>query len=189
LSLGDIPTDIPELEELRRLLEEAIEKRKKIVDVSRNGSAPHMFNYGYLGSAMRSALADETAPEVFKRSVQTVLDAWSRSIGDNAFPSSPTDDTFVPVTEKFGTIQFTGFTLPAHDPTLGEYPLEGDILAGLGNIFMLDQLALLYIVRPDRSVFMNVIAGGYLQKEAEGVQRQIEDWYPKIVKLWRTCSC
>lgn len=53
---------------------------------------------------------------------------------------------------------------------------------------MLDQLALLYIVRPDRSVIISPSAGGHFQKNAEGVRRQMEIWYPKIVKLWGTCA-
>ena len=133
---------------------------------------------------MENSLTDEAAPEGFKRSVQTVLDAWSMTSGSNVLPSSPTDDTIVPITEKFGTIQFTGFTLPEHDPTLGEYPLEGDILGGLGNIYLQDQLALLYIVHPDRSVVINLSAGGLFEKEAEGIQKQMEIWYPRVVKLW-----
>lgn len=184
MDIGDIPTDPSQLKELRRLLGEANEKRRKLINLSRSGKAPHMFNYGFLKWAMQSVLADTTAPEDFKKSVQTVLDAWSKTSGNNALPSSPTDDTIVPVTEKFGTIQFTGLTLPEHDPTLGEYPFEGDILGGLGNIYLLDQLAFLYIVRPDRSVVINLSAGGHFEKDAEGIQRQMEVWYPKVVELW-----
>ena len=127
---------------------------------------------------------DETIPVDFKRSVQTVLDAWSKTNGENAFPSSPTDDTIVSVTEKFSTIQFTGLTLSQRDPTLGEYPLEGDILEGLGNLYLPDQLALLYIVRPDRSVAVSMSAGGHFQKDAENIRRQMEAWYPKVAMLW-----
>jgi len=184
VSIGDVPIDPSQLKELRRLLGEANEKRRKLITLSRSGKAPHMFKYGFLRWAMQSVLADTTAPEDFKKLVQTVLDAWSKTSGNNALPSSPTDDTIVPVTEKFGTIQFTGLTLPEHDPTLGEYPLEGEILGGLGNIYMLDQLALLYIVRPDRSVVINLSAGGHFEKDAEEIQRQMEVWYPKVVRLW-----
>ena len=184
MAIGGVPTDTSRLKELRRLLWEANEKRRKLVNLSRSGKAPHMFNYGFLGWAMRSVLADETAPEDFKQSIQTVLDAWSKTSGNNALPSSPTDDTIVPVTEKFGTIRFTGLTLPQHDPTLGEYPLEGDMLGGMGNLYAPDQLALLYIVRPDHSVVINLSAGGHFEKDAEGIRRQMEIWYPEVVKLW-----
>ena len=184
IAIGDIPTDISQLKELRRLLGQANEKRRKLINLSRSGKAPHMFKYGFLQPAMQSSLTDETAPEDFKRSVQTVLDAWSMMSGSNVLPSSPTDDTIVPVTEKFGNIQFTGFTLPERDPTLGEYPLEGDILGGLGNIYLPDQLALLYVVRPGRSVVINLTAGGHFKKDAEIIQKQMEIWYPRIVKLW-----
>lgn len=184
IAIGDIPTDTSQLKELRRLLGEANEKRRKLIKLSRSGKAPHMFKYGFLQSAMRSTLADETVPEDFKRSVQTVLDAWSMMNGSNALPSSPTKDTIIPVTEKFGNIQFTGSTLPEHDPTLGEYPLEGDILGGLGNLYTPDQLALLYLVCPDRSVVINLSASGHFKKDAEGIQKQMEIWYPRIVKLW-----
>ena len=184
MSIGDVPADASQLKELRRLLGEANEKRRKLVDLSRSGKAPYMFNYGFLQRVMRSVLADESAPEDFKQSVQTVLDAWSKTNGNNALPSSPTDDTIVPVTEKFGTIQFTGLTLPEHDPTLGEYPLEGEILGGLGNLYMPDQLALLYIVRPDRSVVVNLSAAGHFEKDAEGIRREMEVWYPRVVDLW-----
>jgi len=184
IAIGEVPTDASRLKELRRLLREANEKRRKLVILSRSGKAPQMFKYGFLGWAMQSVLTDETAPEDFKKSVQTVIDAWSKTSGSNALPSSPTDDTIAPVTEKFGTIQFTGLTLEEHDPTLGEYPLEGDILGGLGNLYMPDQLALLYIVRPDRSVVINLSAGGHFGKDAEAIQRQMEIWYPEVVKLW-----
>jgi hypothetical protein len=184
MSVGDIPTDTSQLKELSRLLGEANEKRRKLINLSRSGRAPHMFNYGFLQWAMRSVLADNTVSDDFKQSVQTVLDAWSKSNGNNALPSSPTDDTIVPVMEKFGTIQFTGLTLPEHDLTLGKYPLEGDILGGLGNLYMPDQLALLYIVRPDRSVVINLSAAGHFEKDAEDIRRQMEIWYPKVVRLW-----
>lgn len=184
VAIGDVPTDTSQLNELRRLLGEANEKRQKLISLSRSGKAPHMFNYGFLQWAMQSTLADETAPEDFKQSVQTTLDAWSKTGGNNVLPSSPTDDTIVPVTEKFGTIQFTGFTLPEHDQTSGEYPFEGGILGGLGNLYLPDQLALLYIVRPDCSVIVNLSAGGHFEKDAEGIQRQMEIWYPKVVKFW-----
>jgi hypothetical protein len=184
ISIGEVPTDTSQLKELTRLLGEANEKRRKLITLSRSGKAPHMFNYGFLQLGHAERFGGQTAPEDFKQSVQTVLDAWSKTRGNNALPSSPTDDTIVPVTERFGTIQFTGLTLPEHDPTLGEYPLEGDILGGLGNLYMPDQLALLYIVRPDRSVAINLSAGGHFEKDAEGIQRQMEVWYPKVVKLW-----
>ena len=184
IAIGGTPRDSSQLKELRRLLGEANEKRGKLIKLSRSGKAPHMFNYGFLQSVMRSSLADETAPEDFKRSVQTVLDAWSMTNGSNVLPSSPTDDTIIPVTEKFGTIQFTGSTLPEHDPTLGEYPLEGDILGGLGNLYMPDQLALLYLVRPDRSIVINLSAAGHFKKDAESIRKQMEIWYPRVVKLW-----
>ena len=184
MSVGGVPADTSHLKDLRRLLKEAIQKRKRLIDLSRSGKAPHMFNYGFLQSTMQSVSTDETVPEDFRQSVQTVLDAWSKTSGNNALPSSPTDDTIVPVTERFGTIQFTGLTLPEHDPALGEYPLEGDILGGLGNLYLLDQLALLYIVRPDRSVTINLSAGGHFEKDAQGIQRQMEVWYPKVVGLW-----
>ena len=184
IATGDIPTDTSQLRELRRLLGQANEKRRKLINLSRSGKAPHMFKYGFLQSAIENSLADETAPEGFKRSVQTVLDAWSMTSGSNVLPSSPTDDTIVPITEKFSTIQFTGFTLPEHDPTLGEYPLEGDVLGGLGNIYLPDQLALLYVVHADRSVVISLSAGGHFEKEVGGVQKQMEIWYPKVVKLW-----
>ena len=189
LSIGDIPTTNPELKELICLLGKANEKRRKLIDLSRSGKAPHMFNYGFLGWAMQSALTDETAPEEFKRSVQAVLDAWSKTLGENVFPSRPTDDTIVPVTERFGTIQFTGLALPEHGTTPGDSPLEGDILGGLGNLYMPDQLALLYIVRPDRSVIISLSAGGHFQKDVDGIQRQMEIWYPKVIKLWGTRMC
>jgi len=184
MAIGDVPTDNSQLKELRHLLGIAIEKRRKLINLSRSGKAPQMFRYGFLQWATRSVLSDETAPEDFKRLVQTVLDAWSKTSGSNALPSSPADDTIVPVTEKFGTIQFTGLTLPEHDPTLGEHPLEGEILGGLGNIYLPDQLALLYIVRPDRSVVVNLSAGGHFEKDAGGIQREMKVWYPKVVKLW-----
>jgi len=184
IAIGGVPTDASRLRELRCLLREAIEKRRKLIDLSRSGKAPHMFNYGFLKGAMQSVLADDTAPEDFKQSVQTVLHAWSKTSGNNALTSSPMDDTIVPVTKKFGTIRFTGLALPEHDEKLGEYPLEGDILGGLGNLYMPDQLALLYIVRPDRSVLINLIAAGYFEKDAEGIRRQMEIWYPEVVKLW-----
>lgn len=63
LSIGDIPTTNPGSDELMCLLEKAKEKRRKLIALSRSGKTPHMFNYGFLGWAMRSALADETAPE------------------------------------------------------------------------------------------------------------------------------
>jgi hypothetical protein len=184
MAIGEVPTDTSRLKELTRLLWEANEKRRKLIKLSRSGKAPNMFNYGFLNWAMQSVLADTAAPEDFKQSVQTILDAWSKTRGNNALPSSPTGDTIVPVTERFGTIQFTGLTLPEHDPTLGEYPMEGDILGGLGNLYMPDQLALLYIVRPDRSVVVNLSAGGHFEKDAEGIQRQMEIWYPEVIKLW-----
>ena len=184
LSIGDVPSAASQLKEIRRLLGEANEKRRKLINLSRSGKAPHMFKYGFLQWTMQSVLADKTVPEDFKQSVQTVLDAWSKTSGNNALPSSPTDDAIVPVTEKFGTIQFTGLTLPEHDPTLGEYPLEGDILGGMGNLYLPDQLALLYIVRPDCSVVITLSAGGHFEKDAEGIRRQMEVWYPKVVKLW-----
>lgn len=81
LSIGEVPTDISELMELRRLLGEANEKRRKMVDLSRSGKAPHMFNYGFLGWAMRGALADEAAPEDFKRSVKPFLMLGPRPTG------------------------------------------------------------------------------------------------------------
>lgn len=184
ISIGDVPVDTSQPKELRRLLGEANEKRRKLISLSRSGKAPHMFNYGFLQQTMESALADETAPEDFRRSVQTVLDAWSKTFGNNALPSSPTDDTIVPVTDKFGTIQFTGLTLPEHDPVLGKYPLEGDILGGLGNLYASDQLALLYIVRPDRSVAINLSASGHFEKDVQDIQKQLGIWYPKVVRLW-----
>lgn len=184
ISIGGVPTDASQLKELRGLLGEAIEKRRKLIDLSRSGKAPHMFKYGFLQWTMQNVLTDESVPEDFRQSVRTVLDAWSKTSGSNALPSSPTDDTIVPVTEKFGTIQFTGLTLPEHDPTFGEYPLEGDILGGLGNIYLPDQLALLYIVRPDRSVAINLSAGGHFGEEAQSIQRAMEVWYPKVVRLW-----
>ena len=184
MSVGGVPTDASQLKELMSLLGEANEKRRKLINLSRSGKAPHMFNYGFLQWALQSVLTDETAPEDFKQSVQTVLDAWSKTNGNNALPSSPTDDTIVPVTEKFGTIQFTGLTLPEHDPTLGECPLEGDILGGMGNLYMPDQLALLYIVRPDRSVAITLNASGHFEKDVQGVQKQMEIWYPEVARLW-----
>jgi len=184
MSIGDVPTDASQLKELKRLLGEAIEKRRKLINLSRSGKAPHMFNYGFLQWALQNVLTDGTAPEDFKRSVQTVIDSWSKTSGNNALPSSPTDDTIVPVTEKFGTIQFTGLTLPEHDPDLGECPLEGDILGGMGNLYLADQLALLYIVRPDRSVAITLNASGHFEKDVQGVQRQMEVWYPKVARLW-----
>lgn len=184
MAIGDVPTDNSQLKELRYLLGAAIEKRRKLINLSRSGKAPHMFKYGFLQWAARSVLSDETASDDFKQSIQTVLDAWSKTSGNNALPSSPTDDTIVPVTEKFGTIQFTGLTLPEHDPTLGDYPLEGEILGGLGNIYLPDQLALLYIVRPDRSVVVSLSAGGHFEKDTEGIRREMKAWYPKVVKLW-----
>ena len=184
ITIGGVPTDASRLKELRCMLREAIEKRRKLINLSRSGKAPHMFNYGFLRGAVQSVLADDAAPEDFKQSVQTVLHAWSKTSGNNVLPSSPTDDTIVPVTEKFGTIQFTGLTLPEHDQTLGEYPLEGDILGGLGNLYTPDQLALLYIVRPDHSVLINLSAAGHFEKDAEGIRRQMEIWYPEVVKLW-----
>ena len=184
LSIGDVPTNASELKELVHLLGEANEKRRRLVKLSRSGKAPQMFHEGFLDWATRTAFADETTPVDFKRSVQTVLDAWSKTNGENAFPSSPTDDTIVSVTEKFSTIQFTGLTLSQRDPTLGEYPLEGDILEGLGNLYLPDQLALLYIVRPDRSVAVSLSAGGHFQKDAENIRRQMEAWYPKVAMLW-----
>lgn len=192
LSIGDVPTDPSELKELEHLLGEATEQRRKLVGLSRSGKAPDMFNHGFLYWVMKDALADEAAPGDFKQSIQTVLDAWSKARGENVHPSSPTDDTIVPVTEKFSTIQFTGFTLPEHDPALGDYPLEGDILGGLGNIYLPDQLALLYIIRPDRSVGISLTTGGHFQKDAENVRKHMEIWYPKVVRLWgedrvRTC--
>jgi hypothetical protein len=184
ISIGDVPADTSQLKELRRLLREAIEKRRKLICLSRSGKAPQMFRYGFLLSAMQSVLSDKTAPEDFKQSVQTVLDVWSKVNGNNQIPSSPTDDTIVPATEELGNIQFTGLTLPEHDPILGEYPLEGDILGGLGNLYLSNQLALLYIVRPDRSVVINLSAAGYFEKDAGSIRRQMEVWYPRVVKLW-----
>ena len=189
LSVGDVPADGSELKELRRLLGAANEKRRKLVDLARSGRAPEMFNYGFLRWAMRNALTDETAPVEFKRSVQTVLDAWSKTNGESVFPSSPTDDIIVPVTEKFNTVQFTGLTLPERGQTSTDHPLEGDIIGGLGNLYMFDQLALLYIVRPDRSVAISLSGSGYFQKDTEGIQNQMGIWYPKVVKLWGTRSC
>lgn len=93
------------------------------------------------------------------------------------------------MTEKFGTIQFTGFTLPGCNQTSSDYPSEGDILGGLGNLYMPDQLALLYIVRPDRSVVITLSAGGHFQKDVEGIRRQMEAWYPKVVRLWGARVC
>lgn len=184
MSIGDAPMNTPQLKELRQLLGEANEKRRKLVALSRSGKAPHMFRYGFLQWAMESVLVDEAAPGDFKQSVQTVLDAWSKTNGSNVLSLSPTDDNIVPVIEKFGTIQFTGLTLPEHDPTLGGYPLEGEVLGGLGNLYMPDQLALLYIVRPDRSVVINISAGGHFEKDSETIRRQMEVWYPKVVSIW-----
>lgn len=184
ISAGDVPTDASQLKELRRLLREANEKRRKLINLSRSGKAPHMFNYGFLQWALKNVLTDKTAPEGFERSVQTVIDSWSKTSGNNALPLSPADDTIVPVTEKFGTIQFTGLTLPEHDPTLGECPLEGDILGGMGNLYLADQLALLYIVRPDRSVAITLNASGHFEKDLQCIQRQMEVWYPKVSRLW-----
>jgi len=184
VSAGEVPTDPSKSKGLRRLLEEALEKRRKLIDLSRSGKAPHMFNYGFLKWVMKSVLTDKAAPDEFKKTVQTVLDAWSKTNGNNTLPSSPTDDTIVPVTEKFGTIQFTGLTLPEHDQTFGEYPLEGDISGGMGNLYTPDQLALLYIVRPDRSVAITLSAAGHFEKDLNNVQRQMEVWYPKVLRLW-----
>lgn len=99
LSIGDVPMDNPESGELKRLLGEANEKRKKLIDLSQSGKAPHMFDCGFLEWTMRGASADEAAPEDFKRSVQTVLDACSETNGENVLPSSPKDDTITPVTK------------------------------------------------------------------------------------------
>ena len=184
ISLGGVPADASQSKELKRLLEGANEKRRRLISLSRSGKAPHMFNYGFLQWALESALADRTAPGDFKHSIQIVLDAWSKTNGNNVLPSSPTDDTIVPVTEGFGTIQFTGLTLPENDPTSGGCPLEGEILGGMGNLYMPDQLALLYIVRPDRSVVINLNASGHFEKDVQDVQRQMEVWYPEVVKLW-----
>lgn len=184
MSIGGVPTDTTQSKELKRLLREAKEKRRKLIDLSRSGKAPHLFKYGFLQWTMENVLVDETAPEDFKQSVRTVLDAWSKTRGNNALPSSPTDDTIVTVTENPSTIQFTGLTLPDHNPALGEYPLEGDILGGLGNLYLPDQFALLYIIRPDRSVVVNLSAAGYFEKDAQDVRRQMEVWYPKVVRLW-----
>jgi len=184
ISVGDMPTDTSQLKELKRLLGEALEKRRRLINLSRSGKAPHMFRYGFLQWAMQSVLEDKTVPEDFRRHVQIVLNAWSKTSGNNTLPSSPTDDTIVPVTERFGTIQFTGLTLAEHDRTFGEYPLEGDILGGMGNLYLPDQMALLYIVRPDRSVAINLSAGGHFKKDAGGIKREMEAWYPKVVRLW-----
>ena len=185
LSIGGVPTDATELEELRRLLEEANEKRRKLVTLSRGGKVPYMFLERPLKSITQSVLEDETAPEDFKQSVQTVLDAWSKTRRESVLPSSPTDDTILQATEKSGMIVFTGFTLPGHDPALGEYPLEGDILGGLAGLFMPGLLALLYLVRPDGSAFISLNASGHFKNDTGEIRRQMEAWYPKVVTLWR----
>jgi len=184
ISIGGIPADAAQLEELKRLLREALEKRRKVVNLSRSGKAPYMFFHGFLLWATQSVLADEGVPEDFRRHVQIVLAAWSKISGSNAFPPSPTDDTIVPVTGKFSNITFTGITLSEHERTLGEYPLEGDILRGAGIVYLPDQLSLLYVVRPDRSITLTLNAAGYLEKDGENVRREMEAWYPKVVRLW-----
>ena len=184
ISIGDVSADASGLDELRHLLGEVIEKRRKLITLSRSGKAPQLFYYGFLRPTMQSVLEDRTAPDGFKQSVQTVLDAWSKIGGENALPSSPTDDTIVPVTEKFGTIQFTGFALPEHSMASGECPLEGVILGGLGNLYLPNQLALLYFTRPDRSVFISLYASGHFKNDTGEIRKQMEAWYPKVVMLW-----
>jgi len=155
-----------------------------LVNLSRSGKAPYVFYYDFLEWAMQSVLADKGVPEDFRRHVQIVLAAWSKIRGSNAFHLPPPDDTIVPVTERVCSIWFTGFTLLEHDPPSGKYPLEGDIMAGIGGAYLPDFLELLYGVRPDRSIAITLSAGGCFEKDAENIRKEIEAWYPKIVRLW-----
>ena len=84
--------------------------------------------YFQLGWAVQCTSADETAPEDFKRSAQTVLDTWSKTSGEIMLPI---DDTH---RSGEGEIRHHPVHTARTRPNVKKASLEGEIFGWVGDL-------------------------------------------------------
>ena len=84
-----------------------------------------------LGWTVQCTSADETAPEDFKRSAQTVLDTRSKTSGEIMLPPSPIDDTH---RSGEGETQRHPVHTARTRPNVKKASLEGEIFGRVGEV-------------------------------------------------------
>lgn len=162
-----------------RTLKTTLDKRREAIKVSQSGLAPDLFRRRFQ-PAMESALLDGDI-ESEEASLRIILSVWGKiSEGSGKVTSVAKAAALTPALHS--CIHFTGVSLPPCKE--GDEIHEGEIVAGLSNVYLSDHLVLFYLGKPDGSTFISLNGVGSFESDVEEIGKEMKFWFSKVVKLY-----